>query len=102
MRVTATPGFQPGLPYVGLVWYASTDCTGQAIGAGPSRTTQSTSWTRIAVPNTIAPSGAQSARIDLISGPTGDAGSSVGMQFDGAFFGPSGTVPVELQSFSVD
>ena len=34
--------------------------------------------------------------------PTGDSGTSVGMEFDDAFFGPSGTVPVELQSFAID
>jgi hypothetical protein len=35
-------------------------------------------------------------------GPSGDSGTSVGMEFDSAFFGPTGTVPVELQSFVID
>jgi hypothetical protein len=101
IRLTSASGLEPGLPGVGLTWYSSSDCTGPGAG-GASQFVAPAVWTRVAMPGNIAPANSRSAKFSLYAGPTGDAGTSVGMEFDGAFFGPSGTVPVELQSFVVD
>ncbi len=102
MRLTTASGPNPGLPIVFLSWYSSADCTGQSAGATAGGTTGSGTWTRIAVPGSVAPVGTQSAAFMMIAGEYGDSGTQVGMEFDSAFFGPAGTVPVELQSFSVE
>ncbi|MEO7062559.1 MAG: hypothetical protein ABI082_02145 [Dokdonella sp.] len=102
MRLTTPSGFEAGLPYMGTGWYASTDCSGDEIGRTSLSSIDSETWTRIAVSNSVAPAGTHSARFLLIAGPTGLSGTAVDMEFDSAFFGPSGTVPIELQSFSVD
>jgi hypothetical protein len=101
IRLTTVPGMQPGLPGVLVRWYSSNDCSGSAL-AFNGTSVGPVSWSRTAFPMNIAPSGSHSAQFLLRAAPTGDSGTSVGMEFDSAFFGPSGTVPVELQSFAID
>jgi len=96
------PGSEPGLPGVSATWYGSSDCSGTPIGAGASAGTEALVWTRIALPSNIAPAGAQSAAFALNIGVSGDAGVMVTAEYDSAFFGPSGSVPVGLASFSVE
>jgi len=81
-----------------IVWWISTpDCLGDVVGSSQSAAVTTTDWTRIAVPSQVAPATTQSAafiiRNTSYSQPT---------EVDSVFLGPSGTVPVELQSFSVD
>ncbi len=103
MRITSTPGFQPGLPTAQVFWYSTADCTGSAISGNQDfAQTVSSSWLRSGVAQVTAPTGAQSARFLLIAGPVGLIGSYVDMEFDNTYFGPSGSVPVKLQSFSIE
>jgi hypothetical protein len=95
------PGIEPGLPGVSVSWFASADCSGSAMSSGPQDGTESLLWTRIGIPSIVAPMGAHSAAFILAIGVSGDAGVMVTAEYDSAFFGPSGTVPVELQAFSV-
>jgi len=96
------PGIEPGLPSVSATWYGSSDCSGNPIGPAALAGTESLVWTRIALPSNIAPAGAQSAAFALNIGVSGDAGVMVTAEYDSAFFGPSGSVPVGLASFSVE
>jgi hypothetical protein len=101
VRVTSEPSGigPPGTPGVSLHWFTSNDCSpgpNQAMDLGSN----STSWTHL-VAYPFRPPTAQSALLMLYAGPTGLNGSSVQQEFDGAFFGPT-TVPVTLQSFSVE
>jgi len=102
MRITTASGPQPGVPNVFVLWYPTSDCSGQYGAIGPSALTEAPTWTRVANSVVVSPTDAGSVLMVLSAGPYGDSGTQVGMAFDGAFFGPSGTVPVELQSFFVD
>jgi hypothetical protein len=51
--------------------------------------------------NQTAPAGAVSARFTAFPSKVEAGGTLVGL-FDRLFYGPPGTLPVELQSFSVD
>ncbi|MEP6880733.1 MAG: hypothetical protein ABI866_02005 [Dokdonella sp.] len=103
MRITSTPGFQPGLPTAQVFWYPTADCTGSAISGNQDfALTTSSNWSRSGVSQVTAPMGTQSARFLLIAGPVGLNGSYVDMEFDSTYFGPSGSVPVKLQSFSIE
>lgn len=101
IRLTTASGFEPGLPGVGIRWYASNDCSGVSLSSN-GQSVAPENWSRTAVPANTAPAGSHSAQFLLSVGPSGDSGTSVGMEFDSAFFGPTGTVPVELQSFVID
>ncbi|MEO5559783.1 MAG: hypothetical protein ABIR10_08915, partial [Dokdonella sp.] len=101
IRLTTPSGFEPGLPVIGLSWYSAADCSSPS-GYSATRSAEPATWTRIAISGVVAPEGTHSARIFLMAGATGLAGTLVGMEFDSAFFGPAGTVPVELQSFTID
>jgi hypothetical protein len=102
LRLTTASGFEPGLPHVQVVWYASLDCSGTPIGNAPLATSASNEWARVAVPSAVAPATTRSAVFEILAGPSGDSGTAVGMEIDSAFFGASGSVPVELQSFAVE
>ena len=99
MRITSVPGVLPALPGVRVMWFSTSDCSGTSSSnfAGPP----SAPWERVGE-QAVAPLGAQSARFLLRAGQFGLQGSSVDSELDSAFFGPSGSVPVELESFSIE
>lgn len=83
-------------------WYSSVDCSGAELGYAPSGIMYSQTSTRIAVSGSVAPSPARSALFLLVASGYGDSGIPVGMEFDNAFFGPGGAVPVQLESFTIE
>lgn len=82
---------------VTVTWFPSTDCSGSGSSGTRSSSISATDWTRVGVPAQIAPPGTQSAWFIIR-----DGGYTAPTEIDSVFFGPSGTVPVELQFFSVD
>jgi hypothetical protein len=95
------PGGQSASAAVAIGLYSGAGCTGNSVGFLNTYTLDAPTWTLltgvIAVPANVL-----SARIDVrIDTPVGST-PPVQAWFDGIRFGPSPTLPVELQSFSVD
>lgn len=91
-------------PGFGVAWYASADCSGPTLSNATTSVTAA-SWKQFSLPNIMSPAKVGSARFSLFASYQGDriiGGNAVRTDFDSAVFGPSGTVPVELQSFSID
>jgi hypothetical protein len=105
IQLTPSIGFnQAPKPGFGVAWYASADCTGPAL-TNSTTSVKAAAWQQFSLPAIVAPDKAGSARFSLFASyqPKQNAvGNPVRTDFDNAFFGPSATVPVELQSFSVD
>ena len=105
IQVTPVPGpNQAPKPSLGVAWYASADCTGPNL-TSTTKSFKASVWKQFSLSGVMSPAKVGSARFSLFATYQGDriiGGSAVRTDFDNAFFGPSGTVPVELQSFSVD
>jgi len=91
-------------PSFGVTWYASADCSGPAL-SNATMSARAGHWAQFSLPGIVSPGKVGSARFSLFASYRGKqnvGANAVRTDFDSAFFGPSGTVPVELQSFSVD
>lgn len=86
---------------IDVTWYDAANCSGSDLATDTLAPSVTTSWVRYAKGNVVAPPGAQSASYRIrqynFAGLT-----NLTSHADHAFFGASGTVPVELQSFNVD
>jgi len=91
-------------PSFSVGWYASTDCSGPVLSS-ETMSARAGVWAQFSLPGIVSPAKVGSARFSLFAsyhGKVNVGANAVRTDFDSAFFGPSGTVPVELQSFSVD
>ena len=87
-----------------ITWYSSANCNGMAL-SNVLQSVQAGEWAKYEMLDMTAPAKASSAKFSLLTNsetPTDSAVKPVQTEFDNAFFGPSATVPVELQSFDVD
>ncbi len=101
----ASSGLDQGpRPAFGVAWFASGDCSGPTLTSATKSVNAST-WKQFSVTGIVPPPKSGSARFSLFATYKGElniGGSAVRTDFDSAFFGPGATVPVELQSFSID
>jgi hypothetical protein len=106
IRVTNLPAGVAAdkLPRVDVIWWTDADCVGTPSVAMPRPPgVASPTWQSIGMGNIVAPPGfAQTALLMLIIPNADDASTAVTARFDQVIFGPTGTVPVELQAFTVD
>jgi hypothetical protein len=91
----------PGLPGAYVAWYPSADCSEAESAFSQGVSTASQNWQQLRI-IVVAPAGTHSAQLRLNPGIAGSSGSFVEMEYDSAVFGVAGTVPVTLQSFSVE
>lgn len=84
-----------------LHWYNDNACATQSTLIDTLTPDVSGTWTRYGHGNVVMPVGAQSVMF-RIRQYNFAALPSLTSHADSAFFGPSGTVPVQLQSFNVD
>ncbi|MGZ7032065.1 MAG: hypothetical protein ACXVIJ_08840 [Thermoanaerobaculia bacterium] len=98
--------FSPGDPYPAgaalyVIWNAAPDCTGVEIDRqGILFSADPLGW-HLASAHLVAPDGTNSAFVQLLA-LNGGLSSGINAYFDDVRFGPSGSVPVDLQSFTVD
>ncbi|MBN8481335.1 MAG: hypothetical protein J0L88_07080 [Xanthomonadales bacterium] len=96
------PGDMPGTPMIWVLWSKTAACASSDDEVSTGAVwTSAMAWERRGS-SVVAPPGSQSARVALAAGATGLSGRYVNMWFDSVFFGPSGSVPVTLQTFVVD
>jgi hypothetical protein len=81
--------------------FVSTDCTGTSVQTQSTFVNQAAAWIQIGLPNFDSGPGAQSVRVQF-SASSGGLSTGIVANWDNAAFGPSGTVPVKLQSFYVE
>lgn len=86
----------------GVIFFPETDCSGSSTFGGVVQSTiVDGTWRTISSVDFEAPSGTQSAQVFLTLGVGFPATQFLGF-FDTVRFGPTGTVPVTLQSFEVE
>ena len=94
------------LPRVDVIWWTDANCTGTPSVAIPRPPgVDSPTWQSVGMGNIVAPGApvaTQTALIMFLVPNADDAATTVTARFDNAIFGPTGTVPVELQTFTVD
>jgi hypothetical protein len=105
IQLTPASGLnQAPKPSFSVAWYASTDCTGPVLSS-ETMSARAGAWAQFSLPGIVSPAKVGSARFSLFASYRGKPNvgtNAVRTDFDSAFFGPTGTVPVELQSFSID
>lgn len=91
-----------GQAFVYVYWYSSTGCVSGYLGAdGTPVVAADGAWHLSTVTSFAAPATAQSVAIYLQTYKDVAAGTFEAY-FDRVFFGPAGTTPVELESFSAE
>ncbi|GAA0713947.1 hypothetical protein [Dokdonella soli] len=86
---------------VDLHWYTDAACATAYISQNVLQPAISSTWARYGQGSVVAPAGAQSVWFRIYQYNFKGL-ANLTSHADHAFFGPSGTVPVELQSFSID
>ena len=100
--------FASGQPqgFAGIIvgWYSNTTCNGQpmaTVNSPPVLSTTTNTWVESFSPSVTAPGGTLSVGVGPLAFKNG-AGGSLAVNVDRVRFGPTGTTPVQGQSFTVE